>query len=184
VNLPDGASLAAAREWLSSRLAKGGVCPCCRRWAKVNRYTIGSTATRALITLVRLSAQRPGEWIHSKEVSAAIAGVPADKMLACTGDGMTKLELWALVRSKPNDDDPNKRELGLRQPTQAGIDFVHGRLRVARWAEVYDNVLLRLDASETVNVRDTLKERFSYEELMSAVAGSTPDLAREVPPRT
>lgn len=166
-----------ARAWLQIRLAKGEECPCCRRWAKVNVYSISATAARALILLVRIFETRRA-WVHSKEVAAAHSGVDARRMLACTGDGLTKLRHHGLVQPKPNDSDATKRDLGLWQPTPTGIEFVHGRTRVAKYAHVYNDKLLGLDRTETVSIRDALRDRFSYEKLMAHAADESPDLER------
>ena len=61
-----------ARAWLAPRLLKGERCPCCRRWGKVNAYTISATAARALILLVRIYEVRR-TWVHSKDIAAANA---------------------------------------------------------------------------------------------------------------
>jgi hypothetical protein len=171
-------TLREARAWLQVRLAKGEECPCCRRWAKVNVYSISATAARALILLVVLYMPRR-TWVHSKEVAAAHSGVDARKMLACTGDGLTKLRHWGLVRPKANESDPTKRDLGLWEPTPKGIDFVYGRIRVAKYAHVYNDKLLGLDKRDTVSIREALRDRFNYEQLMAHVADESPDLERD-----
>jgi hypothetical protein len=171
-------SLRDAQEQYQQELPKGARCPCCGRWGKVNRYTIGRTAVRALVVLVRLY-ERTGTWVHSKEIAAAIAGIPVEKILACTGDGLTKLVHWDAVEAKPNSDDPTKRDTGYWQPTRTAVEFVHGRLRLPRWAEVYDNRLLKLDDSQTVSVEDALREKFNYAEQMASIASTAPRLANK-----
>lgn len=181
LDLPDTMTLREARDALRAVIRKGARCPCCRRWARVNPYTIGHTATRALIVLVRLF-EKHQRWIRSKEIAAFIAGVPVEKLLACTGDGLTKLSHWELVEAKPNTDDETKRDSGFWRPTQKAVEFVYGRIRLPRWAEVYDNRLLRLNATETVSVTDTLGTTFNYAELMATVASTAPALHGGAPP--
>lgn len=164
-----------ARAWLAPRLLKGERCPCCRRWGKVNAYTISATAARALILLVRIYEVRR-TWVHSKEIAAAHSGVNARRMLACTGDGLTKLRHWGLVQPKPNDSDPTKRDLGLWEPTALGIEFVYGRTRVPKHAHVYNDKLQGMDRRATVSIRDALRDRFDYTQLMAHVADAPPDL--------
>ena len=164
-------TLREARAWLQPRLRKGEECPCCRRWAKVNVYSISATAARALILLVRIYERRR-TWVHSKEIAAAHSGVDARKMLACTGDGLTKLRHWGLVRPKPNDTDPTKRDLGLWEPTYQGIEFVYDRMRVPKHAHVYNDKLLSLGKGATVSIHEALRDRFNYQQLMALTANA------------
>ena len=110
-------TLREARAWLQPRLRKGEECPCCRRWAKVNVYSISATAARALILLVRIYERRR-TWVHSKEIAAAHSGVDARKMLACTHVPESSLKSSAI---RPEYSRPSIGRCGSTQRTASPV---------------------------------------------------------------
>ena len=145
-----------AREYvLANREGKGCICPSCDRFIRVYRRNIGGLMCVWLIDLVRkwLVEQRP---YHVRELAQT----------ASRGDE-AKLRYWDLARWEANDD-PSKKNSGLWQPTSRGIAFAHCNLRVPRHALVLVTVCIGMaDETDLVDIKDCLKEKFDYEELMS-----------------
>jgi hypothetical protein len=175
VKLPPETTLAHAKAALRARLRKGARCPLCTQHAKVYRRTVTASMARELVFLVRLHDKRGG-WVHGSDVIGAIAGVPGKAIRGATSGDFSKLELFGLTEAKPNTDDPAKRESGYWRPTDLARQFVRGEVTVAKYAEIYDGELLRLDASQRITIRDALGKRFDYAELMATVATTAPDL--------
>jgi len=83
----------------------------------------------------------------------------------CSSD-LAKLAMWKLIESKPRDDnDTTRRTSGRWRPTREGFAFVYGRIRISRYALVYNAKLLGYDGHE-VSIKDALGDRFNYTELM------------------
>jgi hypothetical protein len=129
----------------------GGECPCCRQRVQVYRRTIGSGMARALINQWRAVGQ---DWTKTR-------------LLWTMTHEAAQLQWWGLI--EPGQDRPDGGKGGEWRITDAGRDFVLGKISVAKHAKVFDGTLLGLDASDgVISIEDALGTRFSYAELMSA----------------
>jgi len=158
INLMDGVvSLSEAREIVRDNRDEGITCPCCDQFAKVYKRTITSTMARWLIRLVKNYEEEGKYYSVSEPWSLSIN--------KGTGD-VAKLAMWKLIESKPRDDnDTTRRTSGRWKPTREGFAFVYGRIRISRYALVYNAKLLGYDGHE-ISIKDALGDRFNYTELM------------------
>ena len=143
----------ARKEYRQTIKDKGGRCPCCRRWGKINGYQVNSTQTRGMIWM--LKNFRKSAWVDLGKAPKWILRSKA----------MATLHHWGLLETKTKTDE-DKRGSGLWRLTQRGRDFVYGRIKLPKHAFVFDNKLIKF-SKEQVDVIKTLGKKFSYEELMN-----------------
>lgn len=142
-------TLAEARSWLRDRIDDGEHCPCCTQLAKVYRRKIHATMGRDLI----LVWHRFGPaWFHS-------TASPAH------GGDFVKLTHWGLIAEDDRIRDDGGRA-GWWQITPNGVAYVQDRLKVPKYARIYDGRCLGL-VGDPVGVRDALGTRFDYRDLMA-----------------
>ena len=154
--LPDSMTLGEARQWLRSQLKDGAACPCCTQHAQVYRWSLYSTAVRALAFYARLGQHNEGGWVHTTEIKKA----------GHRGQGdASRLLHWGLVERDPNDR-PDGGRSGYWRITQRGADFLYGRTTIPKYVYVFDGRVLGMDGDH-VSVRDVIGTKFSYEEMMA-----------------
>ena len=73
------------------------------------------------------------------------------------------LQVWGLAIPHVSEDT-QKRMSGLWTPTAMGIDFVHDRLRMARYAFIFNNKVSRF-SGEMTGVVEALGDHFNFQEL-------------------
>jgi hypothetical protein len=148
-------TLEETRRWLWTRLADGEHCPCCGQYAKIYPRQITSSMAHKLILLFKMHGF---EWFHLP-TSLAKLGIPArDEAF---------LKFWKLI-----EEATEKREDGGRagwwRVTGPGKLFISNILTVPRYAMVYDNHLLHYQG-DNISIKDALKKKFDYEELMEGI---------------
>jgi hypothetical protein len=154
-------SLGDAQLVLASRLEDGGDCPCCGRFSKIYARPINATMSRSLCWLVQ-AFKTCGAWIN-----VPVCG----PKFVLRSKQLSTLQWWRLIEPKPNDNPKVKtvRDSGLWRPTQRGIDFVEGKIRVPRKVlTLFGNVIGY--SSDEVSIQDTLDAKFDYEDAMAPVA--------------
>lgn len=150
MSLGDHVPLGQARDWLRARLDKGDHCPLCGQYAKKYNRHINAGMARSLILMWR--AGGTDTFVYVPDV--------------CGGKHREegKLAYWGLV-----EELPEKREDGGRagwwRVTESGERFVRGTLALPYTAVVYDKRVLAYK-DRLVTIRDCLKQRFDYFELM------------------
>jgi len=144
-----------ARRRVYDSLEDGIICPCCDQTCKEYPRKLNHNMAASLIWLVREYRHRP-RWIH---ITAE-----APRFVLKTKEYATPRH-WGLMEARENDD-PTKKTSGLWRPTQDGIDFVGGRIRVASHAFLYNNTCRGL-SKETTTIEEALGEFFDYQELMN-----------------
>lgn len=144
-------TLAEARLFVHEHLAEGVQCPACGQRAKIYPRTIHATMARELIHIYR--TQGTG-WFHLPSV------------IGHNGGDVTKCRYWGLLQ-----EDDARREDGGRAGhwhlTGLGVDFVKGRVSVAKHAHLYNGKLLGLTGDQ-VRITDCLGKKFNYAVLMGA----------------
>src|SRR5262245_50953846 len=145
------ASLGESRDWLLERVDHGAKCPLCQQFTKVYRRKLTGQTIVVLITMFRKHAQT---WCYLPEMGLS------------RGDE-AKARYWGLIEPYPDAmrEDGSKR-VGVWRLTDKGVAFLQGRMRVPKYAKIYDGRCLGLDHTELVDVRDCLGTKFNYEELM------------------
>jgi hypothetical protein len=146
----DASTLGYARAWLRARVTKGEKCPCCNQRAQVYRRTINSGQARALIGMYR--ADRARGWIHANSLDSR-----------SREEG--KLRYWGLLEEE-RTRRPDGGRAGYWRITDLGEQFVLGRVRVPSHVHIYDDRLLKVDASKTISIYDALGKKFDYDKLM------------------
>jgi hypothetical protein len=150
----DAWTLGKAKEWLREKAEAGGErCPCCTQRAQVYRWSLYSTAVRALILFYRIGGTE--EFTHSRVL----------KEHGHTGQGdASRLRYWGLLEEEPARK-PDGGRSGFWRVTELGGQFVTGAVTAPKYAYVYDARVLRFDG-DRVSVQDALGKNFDYREMM------------------
>lgn len=151
-----GDTLAEARRRVKALLDEGSVCPCCDQYAKRYVRAIYSTQAMQLIRLYRMNSL-PGEeatFYHRTQVTPR-----------CNNGDLVFLRHWDLLEVEPNED-PAKKDSGNFRITPLGREFVLMRVRVPRSLLQY-NDRVESFSEQTTDIREALKNRFNYEDLLN-----------------
>lgn len=148
-------TLAEAKHHFGQTIRGEGMdCPCCGRWGKINPYQITSTQAKGLIWMFTNFAQN--EWI---DLGRAPAWLLRSKPMATA-------KWWGLVEPAAKEKaDKEKKASGKWRLTPRGRAFVMGGVLIPKYAFIFDNSCYGF-SDATVDIRDALKKKFSYEELM------------------
>jgi hypothetical protein len=120
----------------------------------VYRRKLNSGMAYALIRFWRAAGR---DFAHKPTVLRGVGAAARDESL---------LRFWGLL-----EEEQARREDGGRagwwRVTELGERFVLDRVRLPKYARIYDGRLLELDASQTLSVVEALGERFNYAELLA-----------------
>ena len=157
--IPEGATLAQAREHLLVQLDEGGPCPCCGQFAKRYWRGLNSTMARGLMWLVKASG-RDFQWIH--------VNVDGPSWLTSKGGTLATMAHWGLIEEKPKDEKKESRTSALWRPTVRGIRFVRNQVLVPSHVLLYNN---RVEGCSegTISIVEALGKKFDYTELMAGM---------------
>jgi hypothetical protein len=146
--LPDELTLGEARVWLRERVEEGTTCPCCQQYTKLYaKRQLHGTIAATLINVYR----RGEEWVY-------LPSVPQRSR------DFAFVTYWFLAeQAKEKREDGVKK--GLWRITPKGVNWVENRIKIPKYARVYDNQLIRL-WGEPVSIIDVLGTRFDYPTLM------------------
>jgi hypothetical protein len=148
----DEMTLDEARELLRKLAVKGGhPCPVCTQLAKVYKRTINAGMARSMIVMWKVAGT---DFQH---VPTTVGGKSREE---------GKLRYWGLVEEELATRADGGRA-GYWRLTDLGADFVHGRVRVPKYARVYDERCLNL-TGPPVSIKDALGKKFNYAELMAS----------------
>jgi len=112
---------------------------------------------RALIQMVK-QYERGNDWIHVPRLEKSMESVKSP----C----LTQLGRWQLIEKHPGKEvDPARKSSGLWRPTELGIDFVYGRVRIPGHVFVTDGKILARSIEE-IDIWQALRKKFNYQELM------------------
>lgn len=152
-----GSTLVDERFQLREQLKTGEsvTCPCCQQTAKVYKRTIHSGMAMQIIRIWKAGRSRAGGW------------VPVDEIYAHGSSGdYAKLRFWGLVEAE-DARSATANASGHWRVTDLGIDFVLGKLAVARYVHVYNNEVVAKTRSETLTIQQALGSKFNYADLMT-----------------
>ena len=149
-----------AKDYLRKHAADGVSCPCCNQFVKVYRRALNSTMAYMLILLER----NTHDWIHCQQF---FHDLQESRSNFSTGD-FVKLRYWGLIEKCEGKREDGSNRNGYCRITEEGIDFVHNKLQIRSHAMIYNNQCLRLDG-DYVDIKDCLKKKFNYDELMADV---------------
>ena len=157
-------SLAEAAKWVSDNGPNGVFCPCCDQVAKVYRRKLNRAMAYSLICLYRLSQDLPqDEWM---DVPALLTKHRLVAVLRSRE--YQKLCYWGLLESK-GDKRADGGKAGMYRLTSEGKRFVSGTTAVPRHVVLYNGVVIEIDYSQLITIREALGDKFNYDELMQSV---------------
>jgi hypothetical protein len=152
---PQRDTLAEARAALRLRLDKGTVCPCCDQHAKRYRRKVNHGMVKSLIEIYRHGKFSNLEWVY----------IPALR-LRSSEEG--KLAYWGLLEES-NAVREDGGHAGWWRVTSRGENFIVNRLRIPKYAIIYNQVCLGLDDTKMVTIKDCVGVKFDLNELMNNI---------------
>jgi hypothetical protein len=147
-------TLEEARAWVMANLEEGVDCPCCGQLARSYRRKLNSAMARDLIWLVKQSGSQR-RWVNLHE--EAPIELQQSRELA-------KLAHWGLIEEKLQASERGARTSGVWRPTDDGIEFAYGRLRLSAYVTLYDNTVQGF-SEEMITVHQALANHFDFDEL-------------------
>jgi hypothetical protein len=88
----------------------------------------------------------------------------------CIGGDFAKLRHWNMIEERVKDPSEDKRSSGFWRITEEGIAFARGRAKAKKYIWFLKNRPMDLPV-ELVEIRQCLKDPFSWFELMEATLG-------------
>ena len=152
MKIPDFETLEEAKQYLRDRLEEGANCPCCTQFVKQWKHSVNASIASTLIKLYNLGKEK--EWVH----------VPTE--INPKNGGMFSIaQVWDLIEPKLNDDT-SKRSSGLWRLTKKGEDFVLNKIKIQKYAHIYEGKAYKFDGG-VFSIQDALGKKFNYEELLN-----------------
>lgn len=155
-------TLEQARELLKAelreQLEKGAHCEICTQYVRMYKKILSSTAVLLMIKLYKLEEATGEKYHHLNDLMKGYS-------ISGCGDFATT-RFWGLVEEMPNTD-PTKKASGMWSLTENGKKFVKKEARVKSHARIFNARCYGL-VGDFVDVKEALREKFNYQELMSA----------------
>jgi len=154
----------AKQSLMEERWQKGGViCPCCEQRSKVYKRSINGSMVVGLKRMLKLG---PNNYHHLYK------SILAKGKFFVSGD-VTKLRYWKLLEKKPESKEELEAKgmtsFGYWKLTKKGIDFLFNKIKVPKYAMVYDTSCLGFEG-DLVSVLDCMGKKFSYSEIMAEIS--------------
>jgi hypothetical protein len=145
-------TLQAAKKELRDNWKEGVGCQCCGQLVKLYSRKVSGRSAASLIKLYQLW-RKDAKYYHVEK-------------LGCTGSGgdFARLERYGLISCLQNDDT-SKRTSGLWIPTQKGIDFVEGRIKIKSHILMFNQKTFGFEGAE-ISIKSALGNKFNYAVLM------------------
>lgn len=155
-------SLEDAKQYLRDHWESGVTCPCCNQYVKLYKRPFNAGMAYSLILLYKEPA---GAWIHVQNVFANRHGYNANRM------DYSQLQHWDLI-------EPG-RSAGLWRITEHGRNFVLSITNIRQRAHLFNGKIYGY-SGDFISIKDALKNKFNYDELMGNTKGESVD--SEPPP--
>ena len=133
-------------------------CEHCAQLCKLYPVPINGKMAGGLRWIVGEFRRNP-RWIHF------FREVPYDN-LKTMGGSFAKMAHWGLIEQMPNADDPTKKCSGMWRPTQEGMDFADGKIRVPRAVKLYNGDSYGFTDDGWVSIHDIWDKQFDFQEIM------------------
>lgn len=158
------ATLLSARIWLQEGKERGVQCPCCDQYAKIYRRKINSGMAASLLAIYRRTDQlSPVEgWLHIPDdfKGGSALGILQNREYP-------KLRYWGLLESfEGKNDNADVPFSGKWRITTKGQAFCLDQIRVPKYVFLFDGKPIDRAADATVNIREALGDKFSFDQLM------------------
>ncbi len=137
---------------------RGQICPHCGTLLKTYSRRLNSTMAKGLIKLFIATNKNSGKTFFHLHSDLNFSKVQAADF--------AKLRYWNMIEEAKKEDMEDKRTSGKWRITETGVAFVLGKIHVPEVAKVYRAELKELDGNK-INIFDALKNKFSYQQLMS-----------------
>lgn len=148
-------TLEAARDYVLANREDGVTCPCCQRLVRVYKRKLNSGMALAFLRLCRIhtTANRP---VHAREVCEPTKN-----------RDFSQLQYWELMIELPKTEDQHGRTSGFWLPTERGLAFFRGELRVPKYRVHASGEEETIGWSpETTALREALPDGFDYDKLL------------------
>lgn len=146
-------TLREAKEYLDAHIEAGVKCPCCGQFAKIYRWSLYSTAVKALILYYRIGRTR--RFVHSNRLK--------DHNYKGQGDA-SRLQNWGLVEGEKTLR-PDGGRSGYWRVTDLGERFLKGAASIPKYIYVFDGQVIDY-SPEAVMLADVVGNRFNYDQMM------------------
>jgi len=151
------------REWADTIEDKGGHCPICDRWGKINIIKIRGVMIKQLHWIYK---EGGGDWLH----------IPSQKpKFGINAYAFTSFKHWGMVEQKEvikltkeeraQGMTQDKRTSGIWRVTPIGYDFLFNGLQVPKAVFTYNDVRVG-QSDDSVTARECAFEKFNYDEMM------------------
>lgn len=147
-----------AKLLLKDSMRSGTKCPCCGQHVKMYRRSINSTMAKALLIFYKRTCGS-NRFFHLYDI------FKDEKDPTVYRGDFAKLRFWGLIEELLSEKDPSKKSMGNWKITPAGIEFVLGKRKVAKYAFVYNNTVEGF-GTDMISVSDALKTPFDYRSVM------------------
>ena len=156
----DDMTLKEARDILREiAMGRGGTCPCCTQRVKVYRRKLPVASAQILIELFREDGA--DDYVYVPKILDRMTGTPAQG-----GYGTLSVH-WGLIASMEGERDDGSNRTGWWKLTEEGVRFVLDAATVPERAHIYNGRCLG-HSGPPIDIRQALRNRFDYDELMSA----------------
>lgn len=142
------------------RTTKGGVCPCCDRFAKMYKRPLNATMVAGLYWIIDTN----------KEQDGYVSVAESAPVWLLRSNQHTILKHWGLVEQAPNEDNEMVSDSGRWRPTALGRAFADEKARVYKYALLFNDKCEGL-VGELVFAKQIV-DRFNYAELMTTGAAA------------
>lgn len=165
---PEPPFSAVKREW-REKLESGEdglCCPCCGQNTKIYKRRIHASLASLLVTIYKMSREEIADWRSQTEWPwIHILKDIIDPTPRRVAHDYYVLAYFDLIESKPNDDDPSKKDSGFWRLTNRGARFVQRHIRLPKHVYVFDNTRIRF-SEDSCDIVDCFADPFHYELLM------------------
>lgn len=146
-------------DWRAVIGGKGGHCPCCDRWGRVNKKSLNLTLVKTLVWMSEWRYHKnDGGWIHMPTEAPPFVK---------RSNQYSSLAGWGFIerQQKQTKIPSDVKHEGWWRITPHGMDFIEGKVKVPKQVLHYNQMFVGL-AGPLVGPRDVDKQ-FSYSETMS-----------------
>lgn len=139
---------------------KGKTCPTCGQYIKLYPRLIHYTMARCLILLAKFQ--------NGKDVFIHLPSETTKRGINYSNTSFALARYWGLIVQQENDNK-TKRCSGMWKITKKGLDFIDDKIRLPKYIYLYNNELYNYTdlKNRTVNIKEALKNKFDYSELMN-----------------
>lgn len=143
-------------EWLLDHVERNVPvkCPCCKQSVTMRKRPMTNEMARVLIAMYR---EDPHGWVH-------VQSLKHNNTPVARGGDATKLKHWGLIEGQQGVKDDGNPRNGYWRLTEAGRQFVEGRLTVPRRVHILLDTCYGKDG-EAITIHDALGEGFNYQDL-------------------